>query len=279
MNGEISSQAALGGEQVAPEPRPELLTYEEVAKRISYSLTRPEMTEEQLHTGLALAKSYQLDAVIVRPCDVDVAVRMLEGSGVRVATVCGFPHGSTTTAAKLYEGRDLLRRGAKEVGIVANFGKMFARQFQHVESEILQLRESCTQNDALCKVIFETGFLPEDLKIILTKISKRCEVQVAETSTCFGPRGYSLEDLALLRRIAKGKLEVQASGGLRTLSALQEAYQAGADRFSTSTPGVILDEWKAILAARKKAELEAQAAAAGTSGPASPTVEPPPKVL
>ena len=100
----------------------------------------------------------------------------MNGSGVRVASTVGFPHGSSNTAAKLYEGRDLLRRGAKEIDMVINIGKMISRQFQYVETELLQMAKSCQESGALLKVdLFEVS-LTEDLKIIATKICKRIEV-------------------------------------------------------------------------------------------------------
>src|SRR5687768_17162794 len=97
------------------EARPPLTTYEGIAKMIDHSLLRPEMIGQEIEVGCRVARDYQVASVTVRPCDVDFAVRAMEGSGVPVGSVAGFPHGSTTTATKLYECRDLLRRGAKEI--------------------------------------------------------------------------------------------------------------------------------------------------------------------
>src|SRR5215467_16369381 len=101
-----------------PEARPPLTNYEERAKMIDHSLLRPELTETQVAEGCNIARQYQVASVTVRPCDVDFAVRQMQGSGVPVGSVAGFPHGSNTTATKLYETRDMLRRGAREVDMV-----------------------------------------------------------------------------------------------------------------------------------------------------------------
>ncbi|MCL5742843.1 MAG: hypothetical protein M1541_02785, partial [Acidobacteria bacterium] len=82
----------------ATEMRPPLTRYEDLAKMIDHSLVRPELTEEQVIEGCRLAQRYGVAAVSVRPCDADVAVRLLDGSGVAVGSVAGFPHGSSTTA-------------------------------------------------------------------------------------------------------------------------------------------------------------------------------------
>ena len=250
-------------DQNIEEARPALETYDDLARLIEHSLTRPDLSEDEVSTGLWLAREYRVAAVVVRPCDVDLAVRILDGSGVAVASVAGFPHGSSNTATKLYEGRDLLRRGAKEIAIVTSPGKMISRQFQHIETEILQMSESCHQAGALCKVIFENGYLAEDLKVILCRICKRCEVDYAETSTCFGPTSHTLPDLALMKSILKDRVKMKASGGVRTLDQAFAVYNAGCDRFGSTATAVILEDWKRILAEReaekKRAAAQAQA--------------------
>ena len=155
---------------------------------IDHSMVRPELTDEQVAAGCDLARHYQVASVSVRPCDVDLAVRMLNGSGVAVGTVAGFPHGSTTTAVKLYEIRDVLRRGAKEVDMVLNIARLLSRQFQFVETELLQAAEECHKQGALLKVIFENAYLTDELKIVACRISARAEVDFVKTSTAFGAR-------------------------------------------------------------------------------------------
>lgn len=237
---EINGEIAVGEYQP---PK----TYEALAGMIEHSLMRPDMTEEQVAAGCRLAYDYRVAAAFVKPCDVDIAVRILDGSGVAVASVAGFPHGSSNTATKLYEGRDLLRRGAKEISIVVNFGKMLSRQFQHVETEIMQMAESCHQSNAKCKVIFETGFLNDELKIILCKILKRAGADFAETSTAFGPAGYRAEDAAFLKSYLRGKAEIKASGGIRTLEQALAVHADGCTRFGTTQTEPMLEEWKARL--------------------------------
>src|SRR5579863_2593024 len=107
-------------DQNGTETRPPLTTYEALAKMIDHSLVRPELTDDQVVAGCELAKRYHVATVSVRPCDVDLAVRLLASSDVKAGSIAGFPHCSSTTAAKLYEIRDVLRRGAKEVDVVLN---------------------------------------------------------------------------------------------------------------------------------------------------------------
>ena len=230
------------------EIRPALATYEALAKLIDHSLVRPDLTEDEVSVGCRVALEYGAAAVTVRPADVDLAVRILGGSGVVVAGVVGFPHGSSTTSAKLYEGRDLLRRGAKEIEFVVNIGKMLSRQFQHIETELMQMAESCRQSDARFKVNLECGYMATDLKIIACKILKRIEADYVVTSTCFGPSGYSLADIETLKKYLGQRVKIKAAGGVRTLDKALEVYQAGCDRVGATSTVNILEDWKAQIA-------------------------------
>jgi deoxyribose-phosphate aldolase len=229
------------------EIRPPLTTYASLAKMIDHALVRPELTDEQIVAGCELAKRYQVASVSVRPCDVDLAVRLLDGSGVTVGSVAGFPHGSTTTAVKLYEIRDVLRRGAKEIDMGLNISRLLSRQFQYVEMELVQAAEECHKQGALLKVIFENAFLTDELKIVACRISARAGVDFVKTSTGFAATGYTIEDVKLMRAHTPPRLGVKAAGGVSTLDEALEVYQAGCSRFGTTATASILDAWKARL--------------------------------
>jgi deoxyribose-phosphate aldolase len=188
---------------------------------------------------------------MVRPSDADQAVSWMRGSGVAVASVVSYPHGSGTTSAKLYETRDLLRRGVTEIDTVINLGKMISRQFQYVEMELQQLAEACHESGALLKVAFENGYLSEDLKTIACKIVKRAGVDYARTSTPFGPAPYSLEDVTLMKRLLGDRVKIKASGGVRTIADVLELREAGCARVGTIATVAILEDWKARIALRK----------------------------
>jgi len=227
--------------------RAPLTTYEQLAKMIDHSLLRPELSEQQVIEGCEIARRYEVATVTVRPCDVDLAVRLMNGSSVPVGTVAGFPHGSSTTAAKLYEARDLLRRGVKEIDMVINIGKLISRQFQYVEAELVQMAQTCHEQGAILKVIFENAYLTEELKIVACRISKRAGVDFSKTSTGFAPTGATLEDLRLMVQHCAPQVRVKAAGGVRTLESALEVYQVGCSRFGATATVSILEDWKARL--------------------------------
>jgi deoxyribose-phosphate aldolase len=228
--------------------RPPLTAYAALAKMIDHSLLRPELNEADVSEGCRVARDYQVASVTVRPSDIDLAVRLMAGSGIPVGTVAGFPHGSETTATKLYECRDALRRGAREIDMVLNIGKLLSRSFPYVESEIQQMAAACREQGAILKVIFENAYLTDELKIVACRICSRAGAHFVKTSTGFAPTGATIEDLRLMRQHSSPDVKVKAAGGVRTLGRALEVYQAGADRFGATATIAILEEWKTRLA-------------------------------
>lgn len=217
---------------------------------IDHSLLRPELTEQQVRDGCEVARKYDVASVTVRPCDVDLAVRLMHGCRVPVGSVSGFPHGAMTTEAKLFEARDLLRRGAKEVDMVLNISKLLSRQFQFVETELAQMAQACHEGGAILKVIFENAYLTDELKVIACRISERAGADFVKTSTGFAPTGATLEDLRLMRANVGPQVRVKAAGGVRTLDSAIKVYEVGCSRFGATATITILEDWKKRLAAQ-----------------------------
>jgi len=217
---------------------------------IDHSLLRPELTEQQVRDGCEVARKYDVASVTVRPCDVDLAVRLMDGCKVPVGSVSGFPHGAMTTEAKLFEARDLLRRGAKEVDMVLNISKLLSRQFQFVETELAQMAQACHERGAILKVIFENAYLTDELKVIACRISERAGADFVKTSTGFAPTGATLEDLRLMRANVGPQVQVKAAGGVRTLDSAIKVYEVGCSRFGATATITILEDWKKRLAAQ-----------------------------
>ena len=226
-----------------------LTTGQSLAKLIDHSLVNPELTDEQVIEGLQLARRNRLACVSVRPCDIDLAVRTLQGSSVKPGAVCGFPHGSQNTATKLYEARDMLRRGAREIDMVAAISKLLSREFQYVQMELVQISEVCHKAGAIFTVTLENAYLTDELKIIACRCAERAEVDFVGTSTGFAPSGCTLPDIALLRRHLPAEIGVKAAGGIDTVDQALEVYEAGCSRIGAAATAAILDEWRTRLTA------------------------------
>lgn len=206
------------------------------------------MTGAQVLEGLETAKRFRIGSVLVRPCDIDLAVRTLAGGAAKPGAVCGFPHGSANTATKLYEARDLLRRGARAIDMVAPVSKLLSREFQYVQMELLQMAELCHKEGATLRITLENAYLTDELKIIACRSAERAEVDSVGTSTGFAPSAYTLEDLKLMRKHLPEETSIAAQGDIRTVEEALAVHEAGAATIVTTAAAELLEAWKTRLA-------------------------------
>ncbi len=224
------------------------LSYEQVAKTIDHSLLRPELTEQDVITGCELAARYHVASVCVKPCDVPLAARLLAGSDVLVGTVIGFPHGSSTTASKVFEAQQALTDGAVELDMVITIGWLRSGRDDAVSQDIRAV-VAAAAGRAIVKVILENAYLTDDEKVRGCRLAEAAGAQFVKTSTGFAPSGATLDDLRLMRRSVSPYIQVKAAGGVRSLDALLDVMNVGVTRVGATATQQILEDFKARQAA------------------------------
>ena len=157
-----------------------------LAKMIDHSLLHPTMTDTEIMTGLDIAKAYRAATVCVKPYATALASRELQGTGVLVCTVIGFPHGNSTPAIKVLEAKEAVELGAKEIDMVINIGKALSGDWDYVTDEIRQINDAVTNLGATLKVIFENDYLDDSHIIKLCQICSDIDVAFVKTSTGYG---------------------------------------------------------------------------------------------
>jgi deoxyribose-phosphate aldolase len=230
------------------------LTYERVAKTIDHSLLRPELTLDEIREGCAIAARYHVASVCARPADVALCAELLAGTDVAVGTVIGFPHGSNTTATKVFEVSQAIADGATELDMVINIGWLRSGLDEQVEADIRAVVEAA--DGRIVKVILENAYLTKDEIVRGSQAVERAGAHYVKTSTGFAPSGATIEDLQLMRASVSPHVKVKAAGGVRTLDQLIEVMSVGADRSGATKTAEMLDEFVA-----RKAAAEATAVA------------------
>ena len=213
-----------------------------LASLIDHTLLRPEATRAQVEQFCDEALEAGFAAVCVNPAWAPVAAQRVRGSGVRVATVVGFPFGATSTVAKRAEAEAAILEGAQEVDMVMNVGAMRSGDPERVEYDIRGVVELCHAAGVTLKVILENAYLTDAEKVAACEIAKRTGADFVKTSTGFGPHGATEADVRLMRQAVGPAMGVKAAGGIRTLSDALRMLQAGATRLGTSASLLILAE-------------------------------------
>jgi len=210
-----------------------------LAKYIDHTLLKPESTNGEIITLCNEAKQYEFAAVCINPHWVKVASELLRNSGVKVATVIGFPLGATTTFAKVAETRDAIANGATEVDMVINIGALKSADEKTVFQDTQQVVQAASDK-ALVKVIIETGLLTENEKQLACELAKEAGADFVKTSTGFGPGGATTADIKLMREVVGEGMGIKASGGIRDATTAQAMVDAGATRIGASAGVTII---------------------------------------
>jgi len=209
---------------------------------VDHTLLKPEAGPDDIRRACEDATRYGFAAMVVNPCYVELAAERLKGTGVRVATVAGFPLGASHADVKRREAEQGLENGAVEIDMVIRVGALRAGDYQIVQKEIQELASLCHEREAILKVILECALLTDKEKERSARLAVRAGADFVKTSTGFGPGGATREDVALLRSVVGRDAGVKAAGGIRTLADAASMLAAGASRLGMSSSVSVLDE-------------------------------------
>ncbi|HKK66478.1 MAG TPA: deoxyribose-phosphate aldolase [Clostridia bacterium] len=232
-------------------------TVRELAQMIDHSLLHPTMDDAALQSGCALAQKYATASVCIKPYAVKTAAELLAGSTVKVGTVCGFPHGNSSSDIKAVEAQRAIEDGAEEVDMVINIGKALSGEWDFVRREIALLNKTVTEGGAILKVIFENDFLEEAQIVKLCDICSQEGAAFIKTSTGFGFTkrengmyaydGATLHDLKLMLQHAAPGVQVKAAGGIRSLEDLLRVKALGVTRVGATATAGMLDRAQQLI--------------------------------
>lgn len=208
-----------------------LLTPVPLIRRLELALLAPQLARAEIEAGCAAAIQYDCVAVFVKPHYVEVARKALKDTHIPVIAVVGFPHGSVTTATKMYETQDLCQRGADELAMVINLGALRDHDDLAVRNDIAGVVK--TARGKPITVILETPLLTDEEKTRACKIAEAAQASFVQTATGFAPNPVLAADVQLLRATCPD-LKVRAAGGIATQAAALEMIGAGAERVVVS---------------------------------------------
>ncbi len=225
-----------------PLPAPPPPSPSTIGRYLDHTLLKPDATPAQVRHLAEVARQRGFAAACVNPRFVPLIVDILADAPVAACTVVGFPLGATTTPAKVHEAAEALAAGARELDMVLPIGLLKAGAYRAVAEDIAAVVGLAHGWNARVKVILETGLLTPEEVVTAAVIAQHAGADFVKTSTGFGPRGATVDDIALLRAVVGPEMGVKASGGIRTYAQALAMIHAGATRIGASASERIADE-------------------------------------
>jgi deoxyribose-phosphate aldolase len=221
-------------------------TIADVARTLDHAVLKPEYTAEDLAKHARLCVERGVGCICVRSCDVAEATQLVAGTPVAVAAVIGFPHGAQRPEVKAFETQLAIADGAREIDMVMNVGALRSGNLDLVRADIFSVVAAAKPAGVLVKVILETCYLTSDEIGSACLLAEEAGADFVKTSTGFGvkpsgPTGATPEAVRIMLDTVGDRLQVKASGGIRTWDEANAFLDMGCTRLGVGDAAAILD--------------------------------------
>ncbi len=228
------------------------LTSDEAAAFIDQTLLNPDTPETSYRQWIIDNSQRKFATLFIPPCYVSLAASVLQDHETKVGSVIAFPFGYMVRHTKIQALKDLIDRGADEIDFVANISLLKSGNDAEFLGELKDLkryadtRTTADDEPIVLKAIIECCYLTEVEKRWAVEHLATVGIDFVKTSTGYGPYGATVADVRLLIASAQRRLEVKASGGIRTREDFETMLKAGATRIGTSAGADIIADYIAM---------------------------------
>jgi deoxyribose-phosphate aldolase len=219
-------------------------TRDDVARLVDHTLLKPEATEVDVAMLASEAAKLDVFAICVSPSMVP-AVKRSRSLGQVICSVVGFPSGKHLSAIKAEEARLAVAAGAEEIDMVIDVGAALNGDFDSVRADVAAVRAAIGEH-VILKVIVESAALlhfgDEQTLVNACRAAADAQADFVKTSTGFHQSGgASVQAVEIMVATVGPRVEVKASGGIRTAEDAVAMLKAGATRLGLSGTRAVLD--------------------------------------
>ena len=219
------------------------MTYIELAGRIDHTYLKLDIERDKVLKLSEEVLKYGFRALVIP----QYAIKWIDDNlrdKLRLCTVVSFPHGMTAPSLKINEAIHALNSGFDEVDIVSNVSLVKSGEYKEYEEEVMCIVKEVKSAfpDKVVKIIGEVTVLnPDELELVISAINS-AKPDFFKTSTGYGPRGTSVEDVIHIKKLLDDEIGLKASGGIRSYEEALDMFSAGADIIGTSSAVKIVEE-------------------------------------
>lgn len=205
----------------------------DIAQTIEHSIMNPDTTRDKIIAACREAKEGRMANICVSPYYVSLAAECLRGSGVKVCTAVGFPHGAASTAAKVTEAREAIKNGADELDVAMNILAIKNGELDEARRDLEEV-VNIARGRAKVKAIYEQCLYSEKEKVQALEIAKYAGADYVKISNALSGKKAAVEDVQFVRSILGDRIGIKIDGGISDAQTVRELVAAGANRFGCS---------------------------------------------
>ena len=218
----------------------------ELARHLDFANHHPNATTNDVQTLCDQVIKHGFHAAFVNPIHVAYAKKILGKSGI-VGTAVSFPLGQDRVDIKITAALKAVEDGVDELDIVPNTASLLSdpKGTSYLE-EMVQMVRAIRQENAITiiKFIIETGYLTEEHIQTAARLIKDSGADYVKFATGMGPKGATLEDLAIIKEVVGPDMKIKVAGGVDTYQEAIAFIEAGVTRIGTSKAIEIISNTK-----------------------------------
>jgi deoxyribose-phosphate aldolase len=216
-------------------------TAKAIAKMMDLSCVRTTSTWDDIQTLVNTAIKYEFGQVSIMQCFIPEVKKMIAAyPGIHLVGNVSFPSGSDSTSVKVFQAGEMVAAGCDEIDVVMNVARFLSGRMDEVQEDLRAVVKAA--GSLPVKVIIEAAYLTPEQVQTASRIAVDVGAAFVKTGTGWAEKGATVEDVRLIKSVVGERIQIKASGGIRSLSTLLEMYKSGARRF-----GVNLRSGKAIV--------------------------------
>ncbi len=217
------------------------LTEKDIKDSLDVALLAPTATSAEIEELARIIKEENFSYFCVHVYNTKRAASLLDDSPAKVITCVAFPHGASSTEAKVFETEVAISAGAGEIDMVLNLGAFLSGDISYAGNDISAVVKAA--GVAPVKVIIETPYLTMQQKIDASHLVQDSGAAFVKTCTGCCPDPVCLyEDIRLIRQTVGPKMGIKASGRVGNYFRYVSMLEAGATRV-----GLVLPQAREIL--------------------------------
>lgn len=206
-----------------------------LASYLDYANHSPDATEDDIEKLCETTLEYGFNSAFVNQTHVKFANNLMGNRG-KVGSIVAFPLGEELLESKVAEAEDTAMAGADELDISLNVSLIKDKKWRETRREMRALTHAVKAVDQtkIVKFILETGYLDEDEIKRTSQLIVESGADFVKTNSGMGPRGASLQDVAIIRAAIGDEFKIKVAGGISTYDQAVAFIDAGANRIGTS---------------------------------------------
>ncbi len=210
----------------------------EIASFIHQAALAPHLNEDLLNQNCDLASHFTFSGLCTNLSRIPYTRERLGPPGpTKLIAVIAFPFGAIPSSFKKAEAEWAASKGAEQLDVVPNYFALTQGQTNFFAEELATL---CSLGLPV-RVILDLTNIPSDQLTIAIEAALDAGVRGLQSGNGFGP-AVTPNQISELAQLARGRCEIKAVGGIKTLTQALKLIDAGATQLGTSFGQEIMQE-------------------------------------